>query len=244
MPVPIIDPVIEEPNNTLLTAEIIGQSSVAPGRSFSLNAVREISSDWSPTEVVSYIWSCSRDGEVVSSTGGCGALKLGDSAVHLVPGGSLEPGQYTFAVDISQGGREARASLTVVINAPPEGGAITPNCIGIACAYPDRSVNPRQALELQLDAPVGVLVEENEVRWSWSLTGFAIEDYLVNRVDGGWRVSISTEGLQLAASHTFLATIIDKGSAETVVTLERTVRVDTPPECEDSDRACFQVRSV
>jgi hypothetical protein len=223
----------------MLKAEIVGQVNVAPGSSFSVNAVRQRTSDWNATEAISYLWSCI--GNEVALSAGCGALKLGDSSVHLVPGGVLDPGQYTFTVHVSQRDREAYASLAVVINATPIGGAITAHCIGVACAYPDRSVNPRQALELQVTPPSGVSTEESEVQWAWLLTSFAIEDYLLGGVEGGWRVSVSTDGLQLANNHTFQATIIDKASKETMTTLERTVRVDEPPVCADPEGVCFQV---
>eukprot|EP00873_Tetraselmis_striata_P026893 jgi/Tetstr1/447157/TSEL_034594.t1 len=216
-----------------LQVSIKGAASVAAGRSFSLNAVRARADS---SAAASFAWSC----VARAGTGGCGSLRLGDSALHLIPGSALEPGVYEFTVFVAQGGQSAQATLTVEVAAPPAGGAISMSCIGAACAYPDRPVSAAQPLHLQVDAPVGVDRESLTVKWSWDAAPAAMEDFAVLGA-GGWQAEVSPAGLQLAGRHTFRVALLDTASGEPVATLERSVAVDQPPACTASGGACFQV---
>lgn len=44
----------------------------------------------------------------------------------------------------------AEAVLRVVVSEPARGGEIALHCVGVACNYPDRPVNPQQLLQLKV----------------------------------------------------------------------------------------------
>lgn len=93
---------------------------------------------------------------------------------------------------------------------------------------------------VQVDMPEGVLMEETYVQWSWSSTDAALEDY-VSADSSDWRITVLPAGLQLAASHTFQAALVDRATTAVVATLQRTVHVDSPPTCTDLEGGCLQV---